>query len=89
MLMGSKTLRSSFVAFTLLLAVGAPLFSQAQQPQLSSLDGEKLSPTDVDRVRIGQVAPDFRLVDERGTIYQLSQYRGKKNIVLVVYRGYW
>src|SRR5437016_2273493 len=89
MLMGSKTLRSSFVAFTLLLAVGAPLFSQAQQPQLGSLDGEGLSSTDVDRVRVGQVAPDFRLVDERGTIYQLSQYRGKKNIVLVVYRGYW
>jgi cytochrome oxidase Cu insertion factor (SCO1/SenC/PrrC family) len=89
MLIGTQTLRGSFVAFTLLLALGTPLFSQAQQPQLGSLDGEGLPPTDIDRVRVGQVAPDFRLVDEQGTIHQLSQYRGKKNIVLVVYRGYW
>ena len=77
------------MAFTLLFALGAPLFSQAQQPQLGPLDGEGLSPTDIDRVQVGQIAPDFRLVDERGTIHQLSQYRGKKNVVLVVYRGYW
>jgi cytochrome oxidase Cu insertion factor (SCO1/SenC/PrrC family) len=77
------------VVVSLLLALGAPLFSQTQQPQLGSLDGEGLPPTDIDRVQVGQVAPDFRLVDEQGTIHQLSQYRGKKNIVLVVYRGYW
>jgi hypothetical protein len=84
-----KTLRNLCVAFTLLFALGAPLFSQAQQPRLGSLDGEGLPPTDIDRVQVGQIAPDFRLVDERGTIHQLSEYRGKKNIVLVVYRGYW
>jgi cytochrome oxidase Cu insertion factor (SCO1/SenC/PrrC family) len=89
MLIGTKMLRSLFVAFTLLLALRAPLFSHAQQPQLGPLDGVGLPPTDIDRVQIGQVAPDFRLVDEQGTIHQLSQYRGKKNIVLVVYRGYW
>ena len=74
---------------SLLLVLGAPLLSQTQQRQLGSLDGEGLPPTDIDRVQVGQVAPDFRLVDEQGTIHQLSQYRGKKNIVLVVYRGYW
>jgi cytochrome oxidase Cu insertion factor (SCO1/SenC/PrrC family) len=89
MLIGTKTLRSFSVAVSFLLALGAPLFSYAQQPQLGPLDGVGLTPTDIDRVQVGQVAPDFRLIDEQGTIHQLSQYRGKKNIVLVVYRGYW
>ena len=84
-----KTLRNLLVASTLLFALGAPLLSQAQQPQLGPLDGEGLPPTDIDRVQVGQLAPDFRLVDVKGSIHQLSQYRGKKNIVLVVYRGYW
>ena len=89
MLIGTKTLKSSFVVASLLLALGVPLFSQTQQPPLGSLDGEGLPPTDINRVQVGQVAPDFRLVDEQGTVHQLSQYRGEKNIVLVVYRGYW
>jgi hypothetical protein len=84
-----KTLRNLFLASSLLFVLGAPLVSQAQQPQLGPLDGEGLSPTNIDRVQVGQSAPDFRLVDERGIIHQLSQYRGNKNIVLVVYRGYW
>lgn len=70
-----------------LLAVA--VVAEAQQPQLAPLDGVGLQPTEIDRVQVGQVAPDFRLVDEHGTIHQLSQYRGKKNIVLVIYRGYW
>jgi cytochrome oxidase Cu insertion factor (SCO1/SenC/PrrC family) len=89
MMTRNETLRNLFVAFALLFALGAPLLSRAQQPQLGPLDGEGLPPTDIDRVQIGQIAPDFRLVDERGTPHQLSRYRGKKNVVLVVYRGYW
>jgi cytochrome oxidase Cu insertion factor (SCO1/SenC/PrrC family) len=79
---------------SVLVAVAALLFSlctaaSTQQPQPGPVDGEGLPATEIDRVRIGQIAPDFQLVDERGTIHQLSQYRGKKNVVLVVYRGYW
>ena len=36
----------------------------------------------------GDMAPDFRLQDEKGQVHQLSQYRGK-NVVLVMYRGFW
>ena len=61
----------------------------AQQPKLGSLDGEDLPATAIDRVKVGDIAPDFRLADEQGKVYQLSQYRGKKNVVLVIYRGYW
>ncbi len=71
----------SIVLFALLL--------QAKQPALGPLDGQDLSPTDLDRVHVGMLAPDFRLADEQGNIHQLSQYRGKKSVVLVVYRGFW
>ena len=65
------------------------LFGQTPQPIFGPLDGETLPPTDLGRVEVGTVAPDFRLADEAGAVYQLSDYRGTKNIVLVVYRGYW
>ncbi len=64
------------------------LLGQAQQPLLGALDGEELTPTDLTRVQVGMVAPDFRLADETGAVHQLSHHRGK-NVVLVVYRGHW
>ena len=75
-----------FVPSVLLIFIG--LFAQAQQPLLGPLDGAGLPPTDLDRVQVGTVAPDFRLADETGAVHQLSHHRGK-NVVLVVYRGYW
>jgi peroxiredoxin len=33
-------------------------------------------------------APDFELVDVRGTTIKLSDYRAKNNIVLVFLRGF-
>ncbi len=64
------------------------LLGQAQQPLLGPLDGGGLPPTDLTRVQVGMVAPDFRLADETGAVHQLSHHRGK-NVVLVVYRGHW
>ena len=64
------------------------LVGLAQQPRLGSLDGKDLPPTDLARVGVGTVAPDFRLADETGAVHQLSHHRGK-NVVLVVYRGHW
>ena len=65
------------------------LLFQVQQPDLGPLDAMDLPATELERVHVGVTAPDFRLADEQGAVYQLSQYRGKKNVVLVVYRGYW
>ena len=79
------------------IAWGIPLFlltgllvvaAQAQQPSLGPVDGQQLPPTDLARVEVGTVAPDFRLADEGGAIHQLSRYRGQL-VVLVVYRGHW
>lgn len=36
----------------------------------------------------GEIAPDFELVDVAGKTIRLSDYRGKKNVVLVFNRGF-
>ena len=41
-----------------------------------------------EHVAIGQVAPDFELTDFRRRIIHLSDYGGKKNVVLVFMRGF-
>ena len=74
------------VSLPSILLIG--LLGQAQQPLLGPLDGRELPPTDLARVQVSMVAPDFRLADETGAVHQLSHHRGK-NVVLVVYRGHW
>lgn len=47
-----------------------------------------LSPTNLNRVVPGMLAPDFELPSSAGGNLRLSSLRGK-NVVLVFYRGYW
>lgn len=47
-----------------------------------------LSPTDLNRVVPGTLAPDFELPSAAGGKFKLSSLRGK-NVVLVFYRGRW
>ncbi len=44
--------------------------------------------TDLNRVAVGSVAPDFELPSAAGGNLRLSSTRGKV-VVLVFYRGYW
>lgn len=69
--------RSLFLTLLLLCAAlrGAPLQQQ--------------SPTDLDRVQVGSHPPEFLLRDLDGRTHSLKQYEGKKNIVLIFYRGHW
>lgn len=46
------------------------------------------SPSDLDRVKVGQAPPDFDLPSASGGKMALSSLRGK-NVVLVFYRGHW
>jgi len=57
--------------------------------QLGPKDGTDLKPTEIERIKVGQSAPDFSLEDSDGKAISLSDYRGKKSVVLVFYRGYW
>jgi len=46
------------------------------------------SPSDLNRVVVGTMAPDFELPSAAGGNLRLSSLRGK-NVVLIFYRGYW
>ena len=78
--------RNSFRATTaivfLLLAI------PCLRAQYGPKDGEGLSSSDLDRVQIGQSAPDFTLPKSDGEALTLSSLRDK-NVVLVFYRGHW
>ena len=40
-------------------------------------------------LRVGERPPEFTLPDATGRPVSLADYRGKKPVVLVFYRGYW
>ena len=71
--------------FALLLAFNQAAVSAQTGPK----DQVQQSATDLDRVKVGQPAPDFTLEDADGKNVSLADYRGKKNVVLVFYRGHW
>ena len=56
---------------------------------LGPVDGHELPGTDLERVRVGDPAPDFSLTSYAGPVVTLSDFRGAKNVVLVFYRGHW
>ena len=56
---------------------------------LGPVDGHDMPATDLDRVSAGDLAPDFTAMSRDGDAITLSQHRGKKNVVLVFYRGHW
>jgi len=56
---------------------------------LGPKDGFDLPPTELDRVAVGTVAPDFSLPTLAGDTITLSEFRGVKDVVLVFYRGHW
>ena len=65
------------------------MVSAQQPPPLGPKDDARLPPTDLSRVAVDTVAPDFTLEALDGSRVTLSQFRGKQNVVLVFYRGHW
>jgi cytochrome oxidase Cu insertion factor (SCO1/SenC/PrrC family) len=57
--------------------------------QLGPKDGADLPPTDLERVKIGDSAPNFTLENMDGRRITLSEAYSKNNVVLVFYRGQW
>ena len=54
--------------------------------------GEALADTvSYDKIKIkpGDIVPDFNAQDENLKFRKLSELRGKKNLILVFFRGYW
>ncbi len=73
----------------ILCAVGALAVTPLGAQQLGPVDGSELSPADTGRVHAGMPAPDFSLESFAGPTVTLSQFRGKKTVVLAFYRGHW
>jgi cytochrome oxidase Cu insertion factor (SCO1/SenC/PrrC family) len=63
--------------------------SSVAHAQLGPKDGANLKPTDIERIKVGDRAPDFTLENIDGKKINLSDFRGRKNVVLVFYRGHW
>lgn len=80
--------RTSSVA--LALTLGCVVAGQAQErPRLGPKTGPTDPPTDLERVKVGDPAPDFTLEALDGRRITLSGYHGQKDVVLVFYRGHW
>ncbi len=72
-----------------LLTWGATMALAQVGVALGPKDGTGLPPTDLARVAVGSPAPDFTLESKDGAPVTLSSFRGRKNVVLVFYRGHW
>ena len=61
----------------------------APRVALGPVDGRDLPPADTGRVQVGDRAPDFSLESYDDGVITLSDFRGKKDVIMVFYRGYW
>ena len=77
--------RSCGAVLALLLAAASAGAQGARGPA----DGAGMAPTDTARVHAGMLAPDFTLEAFTGPDFTLSALRGRKQVILVFYRGHW
>ena len=82
------TIPAVALAHVTTVCIASPLSAQ-QMAALGPSDGRDLPPTEIDRIAVGTRAPDFTLAKIGGGNTALSSFRGRKNVVLVFYRGYW
>ena len=68
-----RALLVSFVVIALLLALPSPA-QQSQQPAIAKTN-----------LKVGDVAPDFTLPDQNRKPVKLSEFRGKKTVILAFY----
>jgi cytochrome oxidase Cu insertion factor (SCO1/SenC/PrrC family) len=85
MLARTTAKRVSAIAAIAALGLAPTVGAQALGPK----DGAGLAPTDTGRVMVGQMAPDFTLEAYDGSRLTLSEFRGKRHVILVFYRGHW
>jgi len=68
-----RALLASFVTIGLLMALPSPA-QQSQQPAIAKTN-----------LKVGDVAPDFTLPDQNRKPVKLSEFRGKKTVILAFY----
>ncbi len=79
-------MRSTFRVLSLAFSLGflAAWAAASQRSERAEAAGAA-SP----RIQVGQEAPDFTLRGPEGSCHTLGELRGKKNLVLIFFRGTW
>lgn len=80
---------AKLLGLTVSAILAAACGSEAPRLALGPVDGHDLAPIDTGRVALGDTAPDFSLQSYGEGVLTLSEFRGKKDVVLVFYRGHW
>ncbi len=72
---------------TALLIAAMAIAAMAQTPTPSPAKAPTPAPTPppYDKLKVGDMAPDFTLPDLTGKAVKLSDFRGKNNVVLAFY----
>jgi cytochrome oxidase Cu insertion factor (SCO1/SenC/PrrC family) len=68
-----------------LVLLSAFITIQAQQPAQTPAPGPVSPQAPKTHLKVGQAAPDFTLPDTTGKRIKLSDFKGKKNVVLAFY----
>lgn len=76
-----EIMKKTFYAFFLLLAFMTVSFAQGTTVAPKPTP----APTPEPKLKVGDVAPDFELVDTKRQKVKLSDFKGKKNVVLAFY----
>ena len=82
-------IRSGLITLVAAIPAAVVIMIAMRPTRLGPRDGEDLTPTELDRVKVGDLAPDFSLLSYSGDVITLSDYRDNKNVVLIFYRGHW
>jgi len=82
--MGGKRFLPRLPLCVLLTAL---LYAESKPVKLGPKDGDELPATDTLRVSVGSTAPDFCLETRDGRLVTLSDFRGRKNVILSFYTG--
>jgi cytochrome oxidase Cu insertion factor (SCO1/SenC/PrrC family) len=77
-----KNLFASILA-AFILAVGG--LAQTPTPAATPASTAAPTPAPYDKLKVGDLAPDFTLPDLTGKAVKLSDFRGKNNVVLAFY----
>jgi len=85
----TRTLLSLLLGVAATTALCVACGPDAPRIALGPADGRDLPAADTGRVSVGAPAPDFSLASLDDGVVTLSGFLGRKNVVLVFYRGHW